>query len=158
LRNRPLTWLMQIATYSGSAPVWIVLAACLYLLRRTGQSTPISDQFLLSMLPAFVAWGIGNFILRPLLKRPRPFVAIAEHEAIVWVPKNHSMPSTHAATSVGLFCSLWFFGHPITVVVGGWALLVVLSRLYLGVHYPSDLIAGTVLGMLTAGGFHLYLW
>lgn len=156
LHNRRLVLLMRGITYSGSAPMWIILAAGLFILKTKSVSSLLIDQATLSLLPAFTAWGIGNCVLRPLIKRPRPFQTIAGHEALVWVPKNYSMPSTHAATSVAFFCSLWSFGQPIAFAVGLWAFLVLLSRLYLGVHYPTDLIAGAVLGWLSSIGFHFY--
>lgn len=147
---------MQFFTYSASTPAWVVLAGCLYLFNRAGQATIINDPVLLSLIPAVAASVIGNS-LRPLLKRPRPFETIAEHDAIVWVPKNHSMPSSHTASAVAWFFSLYLFNHPLSAAIGVWALLVTLSRLYLGVHYPSDLIAGIALGLVTAAGFHLIL-
>ena len=157
LRSRSLILLMRGITYSGSAALWIFLTAALLILKLKGVYSILMDQATLSLLPAFTAWGIGNLALRPLIRRPRPFKTIAEHDALVWVPKNYSMPSTHAATSVAFFCSLAAFDQPAAFAVGIWAFLVTLSRLYLGVHYPTDLIAGAFLGFLSSLGYHLFL-
>ena len=156
LRSKQLTWLMQIFTYSASTPAWVVLITSIYLINRAESTPVVSDPWLLSLIPAVAASAIGNS-LRPLLKRPRPHVAIDEHDAIVWVPQNHSMPSSHAASTVAWFFALYLFSQPMSVLVGVWALLVTLSRLYLGVHYPTDLLAGIALGLAVGGGFHLIL-
>ena len=153
-----LTRFMRLTTYSASAPVWIVLLISLFLAKYINITTSTSDQLLLSLEPAIVACGIGHLIMRPLLRRPRPFIAIPKHEAIVWTPKNFSMPSTHAAISIAFFASLWLFEHPFASSIGIWAIIVVVSRLYLGVHYPSDLAVGSLLGLASAAGYHYYLW
>jgi membrane-associated phospholipid phosphatase len=63
-----------------------------------------------------------------------------------------SMPSGHATTTFALFFMLaWLAGPRRTVALAGsWAVLVGFSRVYGGVHYPLDVVAGAALGLTTA--------
>lgn len=87
--------------------------------------------------------------------RPRPYVrrlldSRSAHYGRTGSGENYtSFPSGHAAVSAALVTS-WGLSHPEWYVVGPgalWAAGVSLSRLHLGVHYPSDVLAGTVLGV-----------
>jgi undecaprenyl-diphosphatase len=62
-------------------------------------------------------------------------------------PSCHSFPSSHAAAAVASFVALEILGHPWAHAVVVWALAVSLSRFYLGVHYPTDIAGGMVLGV-----------
>ncbi|PSQ95132.1 MAG: PAP2 family protein [Bacteroidetes bacterium SW_9_63_38] len=92
--------------------------------------------------------------LKHLVGRPRPFVTRAlvsrsSHYGASQGERYQSFPSGHAAlsaaivTSVGLTYPRWYVLGPGTV----WATGVSLSRLYLGVHYPSDVLVGAALGV-----------
>ncbi len=87
--------------------------------------------------------------------RPRPYVhrpleARAErHDPPAPGDAHLSFPSGHAGVSAALVTS-WSLSHPQWYVIGPgalWATGVALSRVYLGVHYPSDILAGVVLGV-----------
>lgn len=99
--------------------------------------------------------------LKRLVGRPRPFVRRAltsrsRHYGPSHGERYHSFPSGHAALSAAIVTS-WSLSHPRWYVVApgaAWAVGVSLSRLYLGVHYPSDVLAGTVLGVAVAATVH----
>lgn len=147
LRWRPLTGLMKVATYSATGPVWILAVGALLALHFAGRGAPLGDDFLRAMLAALGGWLVGN-LLRLLVGRPRPFRGMADHEALVWPPPGASMPSTHAASSIGLATALLSSGHPAAPLVLVWALLTSASRLYLGVHYLTDILVGCALGVI----------
>ncbi len=98
-------------------------------------------------------------VLKRLTRRLRPF---AEHRAIVArVPPldEYSFPSGHTlhAVALGAVASVWY--PPLAVLLAPFALLIAASRVVLGLHYPSDVLAGTVIGgviatmSIQAGGF-----
>lgn len=92
--------------------------------------------------------------LKHLVGRPRPFVTRAlrsrtSHYGPSKGEKYQSFPSGHAALSAAIATSLGL-NHPRWYVIGpgaAWAAGVSLSRLYLGVHYPSDVVVGAALGV-----------
>lgn len=92
--------------------------------------------------------------LKHAVGRPRPYVRRAlisrsSHYGPSQGEQYQSFPSGHAALSAALATS-WSLSHPEWYVVGAgaaWAVGVSLSRLYLGVHYPSDVLVGAAIGV-----------
>ncbi len=109
------------------------------------------------------AWGVGlllmllgsqsvNVVLKELLRAPRPFVV---HGRILQLddPGGWSLPSGHAQNSTVIWMylaskvqRLWFWIAAIVLVLG-----IILSRMYLGVHYPGDVLAGAAVGLAFLG-------
>lgn len=109
------------------------------------------------------AWGVGlllmllgsqsvNVVLKELFRSPRPFVV---HGRILQLddPGGWSLPSGHAQNSTVIWMylaskvqRLWFWIAAIVLVLG-----IILSRMYLGVHYPGDVLAGAAVGLAFLG-------
>ncbi len=90
-------------------------------------------------IPAY-AW------LKKLTRRKRPFRSLPDVRMRVWPPDEFSFPSGHTAGAV-LMAVLIGNGFPlVNPYVLLWAIGVGTSRVYLGVHYPSDVLAGAALG------------
>lgn len=142
LRCGFLDTLMPLITALGEyGALWILLTALL-LIRKDTRKTGVTLAVALALDVL-----LCNVILKPLVARPRPF-ALREVELLVRAPRDFSFPSGHAAASFAAAGALLFSKSR-----GRWAALllaaaIALSRLYLYVHYPSDVVCGTVLGLL----------
>lgn len=146
LRRPLLTPVCLAATYSGTAPVWLAAAVVFAVLVRRGYTgIPQLEGVLAAMMGSLVALLTGQ-LMKLAFKRRRPFHALDGHDTVGILPKDKSMPSTHASTAFALFIGLLRIGHPWTAPVAAWAGLVIFSRYYIGVHYPSDLLVGVLLG------------
>jgi membrane-associated phospholipid phosphatase len=89
--------------------------------------------------------------LKYAIKRDRPYVTYPEIKNLV-SETTYSMPSGHTASAFNVATSLTLFYPKWYVVLPAytWASGIAYSRMYMGVHYPSDLIAGVILGSGTA--------
>jgi undecaprenyl-diphosphatase len=111
------------------------------------------------ILVVFAVWAISDFTLKPLFDRDRPFHVDTSITVIDAMPQSRAFPSGHAAmAAAGAIAGSRLIAHSAWV---WWplALIVAVSRIYIGVHWPSDVLAGLVVGLAVAwvvlGGKHL---
>lgn len=124
--------------------LWIAMGITLLFFKKT---RPIGFTVLLSLLFDYL---IVNVTLKGLVARPRPFVVNELIEPLVGgVSPYRSFPSGHSAGSFAAMFALYKWvpkkiGIPALVL----ASLVALSRLYVGVHHPTDIIGGCIIGFV----------
>ena len=152
IHNPVLDTLMCAITRLGDAGIfWILLCMVLLILPKTRRSGVILMAALL------VDLVICNGILKPLVHRIRPFDVKTGIELLVKRPIDFSFPSGHTAASFASVMALYLAGEkrlwiPALVL----AVLIAFSRLYLYVHYPTDVLGGVVIGVM-AGALGYWL-
>ncbi|MFT5223145.1 MAG: membrane-associated phospholipid phosphatase [Glaciecola sp.] len=98
-------------------------------------------------LAGALAWGLAQGA-KPLAKRPRPFES-GETERLVAVPAGTSWPSGHAAVATAMGLAIGAQGGPMARGLGrALSGFVGLSRVYVGVHHPTDILAGASVGVV----------
>ena len=176
-----LTPIMKIITLFGEDGIfWILVCLVLILFRRTRRLGVICS---LSLMFAFITC---NLILKPAVDRIRPWVTFQMVNALLPPPGDASFPSGHSANSMGPAWALFIATMPVRTASGrsydevrclGWkgegaspqmmhrlgiaavilALLIGVSRLYLGMHYPTDVVCGLLLGMIAATAVYVVI-
>lgn len=131
--------LLDGAVTSISSLGSVYLALLFVILTYSTGAVALSFEAAIGLL---LTWGIG-YSTKHIIKRPRP--AESSRSAV-----TYSFPSGHTATACFL-ATLYSFALPsIAPLLHCLALVVGLSRVYLRLHYPSDAVAGGMLGVLTA--------
>ena len=90
----------------------------------------------------------GNLLLKPLIARTRPFDVKTTLEIIIPQPTDFSFPSGHTFASFASACTIFKSFRKCGTAALIFAVLMAFSRLYLCVHYPTDVLAGSILGII----------
>jgi undecaprenyl-diphosphatase len=93
---------------------------------------------------------LSHYILKPLIGRIRPCYELDNIRLLVGCGGRFSFPSNHAANSFAIACLIAYFYKRYAAPVMAFAVLVGISRIYLGRHYPSDVLGGMLLGAMIA--------
>ncbi len=142
--SRP--WLDSLfIAITHTASIWVLLPltiTAVYLWSRSEKETAVL------IIVSFVGAVILNSLLKVIFARPRPDI----FPPLV-VEQSYSFPSGHTMSAVAFYgllsILLWQRGHHFWAVLSGiWVFLVALSRVYLGAHYPSDVLASLALGTI----------
>lgn len=145
LHCAPLNTIMIFLSTIGNAGIiWILLAVvllCFPKWRRCGA------LMLLSMAVSFI---LGNLVLKNLIARARPCAIDITVPLLVKFPKEYSFPSGH--TLNGFTAAVMIFLHNRKAGIGALILAaaIAFSRMYLFVHFPTDILGGMVLGIADA--------
>lgn len=146
LRSDIMTPVMKAITHLGDKGLFWIGLACLFLFWHLTRKTGF--LVLCSLAGSFI---INNLFLKNLVARIRPYETITELELLIERQHDLSFPSGHSAASFTAAMVLYKllprkYGIPAIVL----AALISLSRIYVGVHYPSDILAGVLSGTLIA--------
>ena len=134
--------LPRVSSLGDAGLIWIVLSVLLLLFPKTRKAGLASGIALLFMLVT------GNMILKPLVARLRPFAVNTAVELLIPPPTDFSFPSGHTYASFASASAIFRNSRRIGIPALILASLIAFSRLYLYVHYPTDVLFGILLGIL----------
>ena len=132
-----------VSALSAHGEIWILLALvliCIPKTRRVGVTMGVT---------LILCLCIGNLTLKPLIARVRPY-DVVDVPLLVEKLSDFSFPSGHTLASVGAATALTLYHRRWGAVALALAGIIAFSRLYLFVHYPTDVVAGALLGVALA--------
>ena len=134
-------FMVAITKLGDAGIVWIILTVILLLIPKTRKSGVYMAVALIADLI------ICNVILKPIVARIRPYSINQTVHLLVTPLKDYSFPSGHTAASFASVSALYFAGRKRmaagTLIV---SVLIAFSRMYLYVHYPTDVLGGMIVG------------
>ena len=124
--------------------VWIVIALWLLISKK------YRKEGMMVLAALLLVSILGEGIIKHLVQRPRPCAGVPAASLLIAKPLSYSFPSGHTGSS---FAAAWIIATNIKryrVFAIMLAVMIAFSRLYLFVHYPSDVLAGMALGIACA--------
>ncbi len=145
LHNSALDSIMVFITHLGDAGIlWIAMGLVMLFIpkyRKAGVCV------LLALVLDFI---VANLTLKPLVARIRPYEYVDFVELLIHKPSDFSFPSGHSFAAFASAMSVYLYHKKEGMALLVLASLIAFSRLYLYVHFPSDVICGILLGIAIA--------
>ena len=122
--------------------IWIALGIVLVIVPKTRRAG------IVLLVAIAIDLILVNMAMKPLIARERPYVLDPDFQLIVPPENDYSFPSGHTAISFAAASALFFARSRLWIPASVVAALIAFSRLYLYVHFPSDVLAGCLIGIL----------
>ena len=137
-------WLMPLVTFFGEAGwAWIALAAVLLIIPKTRR---VGAVLALALILDLI---VTDLVIKNIFARPRPFEQQpGAVDLLVDPPWGHSFPSGHTAAAFAAVSALYFSRSRLWIPALCLASAIAMSRLYLFVHFPTDVLAGMIIGIV----------
>lgn len=136
------SFFLGLTKIAGSyGQLWVIVAVLLLIFKKTRKA---GVSVLIAYLAVFL---IGQLALKHLISRPRPCQIDQAFALLVARPSSSSFPSTHSAWALGAATAIFMQHRKIGVAAYVVAALIAFSRLYLFLHFPTDVLFGTALGI-----------
>ena len=124
--------------------MWVVIGVVLLFFTKTRKC---GINIIFSYLMVF--W-FGQYVLKDLIARPRPCHIDQTIELLISRPSSYSCPSTHSGWGFAAAISIFLYNKKLGILTIIFASFIAFSRLYLFVHFPSDVLFGVILGIVFA--------
>lgn len=143
---------MKVTAVYGVAIFAVLVLAAWWYARYGRNATRAVAAVGWAAVGTVVAVGVNQFIVHAV-QRPRPFVRFPHAEVLVAKAHDFSFPSDHSVAAGAATAGLWIaasYGvralHRLAIASTMAAILVAFSRVYVGVHYPGDVVVGLLVG------------
>ncbi len=145
MRTNKLDKIMVFITSLGDwGFIWLALCLFMFFIPKFR-----NDSYTFA-LAIFLNALICNVILKPLCHRKRPFDLSKDIKLLVKSPTDYSFPSGHTTASFTAAAVIFNISVTAGIIVVVLALLIGFSRMYLFLHFPSDVLVGGILGIIIA--------
>lgn len=153
IQNPALSAIFKVITSLGEAGIIFIILGLVLIC--TKKYRKIGFAVIIALLVMEVG---NNLILKELFARPRPFNlegydwwnAVYKYPDIVSRPDSYSFPSGHTSSAFAAAIAVLWYNRKIGIPTTVFAFLMGFSRIYVEVHYPSDVIAGMIVGIIYA--------
>lgn len=147
--HNPITdTVFPAVTYLGESGIfWILLSLLIIALGRKNGWRTTGCLMLAAMLLGLL---LGEIALKNIICRPRPFQEMPEISLLIPPPSSYSFPSGHSCASFAAATIIFLKDKRPGTAALALAALIAFSRVFLFVHYPTDVLAGSLLGVLCA--------
>lgn len=143
LSNSLLDKIIPLFTHLGDAGIiWIILAVYLLIMKK------YRKYGIIMVLALILDFLLCNILLKEIVGRARPFEVRHYIDIIINKPQDPSFPSGHTAISFAAASVLFYMDKRTGIFSIIIASIIAFSRLYLYVHYPTDVLAGIIVGVL----------
>ena len=147
LKSPLMDKIMTTITSFGNMGIFWILLIIIFL--TTKEYKKMAKYMIICLLVNII---IVNLIIKPAVGRQRPFEIVEGIKLLVLKPQDPSFPSGHSAISFCMLTTILFFSKSktINIMASLLAILIAFSRLYLYVHFPSDVFCGIIFGILSS--------
>ena len=146
--------MLALTTLGDGGVLWITTGVLLLAIPAVGKEQAehvrmrrtMGICILLSLLLNLIC---GNLIIKNIVKRPRPYQVDTSVIPLIF-PSEYSFPSGHTSSSFAAACAIFLHNKKAGIAAFVVAAVIAFTRLYLFVHYPTDVLGGMILGIICA--------
>lgn len=136
--------MVAITTLGNAGWFFILIGIVLSCIKKTRkQGLHVLVALLFSLI-------FCNMILKDLVARQRPCWLMPEIELLIATPTDFSFPSGHTSASMATAASIYAYNKKYGIALFALALIIAFSRMYLFVHFPTDILGGVITGITSA--------
>ncbi len=151
LSNSLFDTILPFLTDYTRKPISLIVVGILWLLLliKAGRAGRIAALLLIPTIA--LSDQLNSSLLKFMIQRPRPCHVLSNIHLLVGCGSGYSFPSSHAVNNFAAAIVLAYFIPKWSWAFLSFAALIAFSRVYVGVHYPSDVVGGAVLGIVIGG-------